>query len=185
MALFNRITRLFRADLHAVLDQIEEPEVIIKNALREMEEALVNTKHRIKLLTRDKQQLLLQREELEESLKTVEGKLQTCLDSDNDDLARNVIKQKLQYMNSLKTINAKGEQTSHKLEEQLNQLDDEQQRITMIQQKLSFIQNEKSSIDESSESLYSDVKDYSQIYSIQEEDIEVALLEEKNKRRTV
>ena len=40
MAIVNRIRRLFRADVHAVLDIIEEPEAILKQAIREMQEAL-------------------------------------------------------------------------------------------------------------------------------------------------
>ena len=36
MALINRISRLFQADFHAVLDQIEEPEQILKQAIRDM-----------------------------------------------------------------------------------------------------------------------------------------------------
>ena len=33
MAIANRITRLFRADVHAVLDIIEEPEAILKQSI--------------------------------------------------------------------------------------------------------------------------------------------------------
>ena len=40
MALITRVSRLFQADLHAVLDRIEEPEVLLKQAVREMEEEL-------------------------------------------------------------------------------------------------------------------------------------------------
>ena len=37
MALITRISRLFTADFHAVLDRIEEPDVLLKHAIREME----------------------------------------------------------------------------------------------------------------------------------------------------
>ena len=40
MALINRVTRLFKADIHAVLDQIEEPEQLLRQAVRDMEEEL-------------------------------------------------------------------------------------------------------------------------------------------------
>ena len=40
MALMTRVARLFRADLHAVLDRIEEPEVLLRQALREMEDGV-------------------------------------------------------------------------------------------------------------------------------------------------
>ena len=34
MPLINRVSRLFRADLHAVLDRIEEPDVLLRQAAR-------------------------------------------------------------------------------------------------------------------------------------------------------
>ena len=40
MPLVDRVARLFRADLHAVMDRIEEPDVLLRQALREMEEEL-------------------------------------------------------------------------------------------------------------------------------------------------
>ena len=40
MALITRISRLFQADFHAVLDRIEEPEQLLKQAIREMEDSL-------------------------------------------------------------------------------------------------------------------------------------------------
>jgi phage shock protein A len=38
MALITRLSRLFQADMHAVLDKIEEPELLLRQAIREMEE---------------------------------------------------------------------------------------------------------------------------------------------------
>ena len=38
MALINRVSRLFKADFNAVLDQIEEPEQLLKQAIRDMED---------------------------------------------------------------------------------------------------------------------------------------------------
>ena len=49
MALINRISRLFKADFHAVLDQIEEPEALLKQAIRDMEDDLASTEQRVSL----------------------------------------------------------------------------------------------------------------------------------------
>ena len=46
MALINRMSRLFTADVHAVLDRIEEPDVLLKHAVREMEEELARNEQR-------------------------------------------------------------------------------------------------------------------------------------------
>ena len=40
MALITRVARLFRADFHAVLDRVEEPDILLRQAIREMEDDL-------------------------------------------------------------------------------------------------------------------------------------------------
>ncbi|MGH8588771.1 MAG: PspA/IM30 family protein, partial [Gammaproteobacteria bacterium] len=50
MALITRVSRLFRSDLHAVLDRIEEPEVLLRQAIREMEAELSSDEQRIRLM---------------------------------------------------------------------------------------------------------------------------------------
>ena len=40
MPILNRVKRLFQADVHAILDAIEEPEAVLKQAIREMQENL-------------------------------------------------------------------------------------------------------------------------------------------------
>ena len=57
MALITRLTRLFEADFHAVLDRIEEPELQLKQAVREMRLALDQDRQRSKLLQHEAAQL--------------------------------------------------------------------------------------------------------------------------------
>ena len=37
MTLINRMSRLFKADVHGILDQLEDPAIALKQAIREME----------------------------------------------------------------------------------------------------------------------------------------------------
>ena len=53
MALIRRVARLITADVHAVLDQIEEPEIVLKQAIREMEEELARQAQHGKWLERE------------------------------------------------------------------------------------------------------------------------------------
>ena len=46
MALITRVSRLFQADFHAVLDRIEDPEALLRQAVREMEEELAHDEQR-------------------------------------------------------------------------------------------------------------------------------------------
>jgi len=68
MALITRISRLFKADFHAVLDQIEEPGQLLKQAIRDMEDELATTEQRITLCAHDQEVLSVRRGELEGSL---------------------------------------------------------------------------------------------------------------------
>ena len=57
MALITRVSRLFQADFHAVLDRIEEPEVLLRQAVREMEEELARDEQHSKVLHHEQGQL--------------------------------------------------------------------------------------------------------------------------------
>ena len=57
MALINRISRLFTADVHAVLDRIEEPDVLLKHAIREMDEELASSEQRVRQLEHERDAL--------------------------------------------------------------------------------------------------------------------------------
>ena len=47
MALIHRVSRLFRADFNAVLDHIEEPELLLRQSIRDMEDELADCDRRI------------------------------------------------------------------------------------------------------------------------------------------
>ncbi len=56
MALITRMTRLFTADLHAVLDRLEEPDVLLKQALREMEDDVALREQRVRYLEHEREE---------------------------------------------------------------------------------------------------------------------------------
>ena len=67
MALINRLTRLVKADFHAVLDNLEEPEQLLKQAIRDMEDELAETEQRVILCVKDQEALELRIAELRSS----------------------------------------------------------------------------------------------------------------------
>ena len=96
MALINRISRLFKADFHAVLDQIEEPAALLKQAIRDMEDDLAGTEQRIALCAHDQQALSVRRKELESAIADFNAQLDLCFKSKKDDLAKGLIKKRLE-----------------------------------------------------------------------------------------
>ena len=92
MALITRVARLFRADLHAVLDRIEEPDILLRQAVRDMEEQLAGDRQRLRLLNHEQEQIESRARELDPTLHDIEEQLQVCFDAGKDDLARALIR---------------------------------------------------------------------------------------------
>ncbi|MCG7888721.1 MAG: PspA/IM30 family protein, partial [Candidatus Thiodiazotropha endolucinida] len=96
MALITRVSQLFRADVNAVLDRMEEPEILLKQAVRDMEEALTKDDHRVKVIELELKQIALRQSELEARLDQVTEELDLCFDTGNEALARTLLKRKLE-----------------------------------------------------------------------------------------
>ncbi|MFK7916026.1 MAG: PspA/IM30 family protein [Pseudomonadales bacterium] len=96
MALLTRFSRLLSADLHAVLDRLEDPQVLLQQAQREMAAALSDQQHQLNAL--EQSLVALERNELSSAsrLQALTAELDLCMDNDNEALARSVIKRRLQ-----------------------------------------------------------------------------------------
>jgi len=176
MALINRFTRLFRADLHAVLDRIEEPTMLLKQAVREMEDALADDAKNLKLTQFEKEQTHALEAELDSLLKQLQLEINLCLDSDNEKLARSVIKRKLELQQRTKCIKQKSDTFEHTISELTERVKTNRGRLIAMQQKLEILQEEQSHQSNNSSLYDAEV-------TISEDDIEVALLREKQARR--
>ena len=95
MALITRVSRLFTADVHAVLDRIEEPEVILKQSIREMADALAHAEQRLQWLASEQTQLEQRASGLTETIVSLDSELDLCFAADEESLARSLIKRKL------------------------------------------------------------------------------------------
>src|SRR5688572_3658387 len=96
MALINRMSRLLTADVHAVLDRIEEPDVLLKHAVREMEEELARGEQRARALAHEHEGLGERQRKAEAALQELGLQLDVCFENDNEELARRIIKRRLE-----------------------------------------------------------------------------------------
>jgi phage shock protein A len=96
MALINRMSRLFTADVHAVLDRIEEPDVLLKHAIREMEEELARGEQRVKQLEHERDALADRHRKVQAVRAELAEQLDICFANGNDALARKIVKRKLE-----------------------------------------------------------------------------------------
>lgn len=96
MALINRMSRLFTADVHAVLDRIEEPDVLLKHAIREMEEEVLETEHRLKQISHEGERLADRERKVQAALVELDEQVGVAFEAGNDELARKLVKRKLE-----------------------------------------------------------------------------------------
>jgi len=174
MALITRLSRLFHADMNAVLDQLEEPDLLLKQAIREMEETLSHNERKIKLLDLEQKKLISKQAEIIQSVADLDQQLTVCFESDKDELARVLIKRKLETTQFLKSVTTQIANSVENVEQLKNQLKEHQSQLSSMKQKADiFNQDSPASNNNGNWDQHS--------FSIQDEDVEVAFLHEKQK----
>ena len=175
MALITRLSRLFRADMHAVLDRIEEPQQLLQQAIREMEEALLQEEQQFKLLEHEQGQLQRRLHGLEQSLEKSEEELDLCFESNKEELARNIIKRRLET-----------ERLGHQLAQQSETM---AERIKQLRPRIEQNRDELQGMRQKAELLASEQPDSYGAESmsssgavVRDDEVEVAFLREKQRR---
>ena len=111
MTLITRITRLFKADLHGILDGLEEPQEVIKQAIRDMEEDIAAQERRLEELRAIMQRLAREAQETTATMQEIESQIDICFAAQNEALARNLIRKRLEMARRAKGIARAQEET--------------------------------------------------------------------------
>jgi phage shock protein A len=139
MALITRVARLFRADLHAVLDRLEEPEALLRQALREMDEAQAQDEQRLKLFVQALGQAASHETDLHEVLAVAEVQLAAALDAGHDDLARAVIRRRLEADQALKALTRRIAKLSASQADMATRVAGQRTRLESMRQKVEVL----------------------------------------------
>ena len=174
MALITRLSRLFTADFHAVLDRLEEPDVLLKQAVREMEDELGRCEQQLARLQHEYQQLLRRETELGETIGELDEQLDLCFASGEETLAKGLVKRKLPQVAMQRTVRANREKAEQDIEAGRERLIEQRQRFEGVRQKAELLS-------ESTEAPLSETSPLSE-FAISEEDVDVAFLKEKRMR---
>ncbi|MDH3428676.1 MAG: PspA/IM30 family protein [Gammaproteobacteria bacterium] len=181
MALINRISRLFRADLHAVLDQIEEPEALLKQAVRDMEDELAACQQRIALCAHDQAALSMRRSEVEKAISEFDAQLDLCFESDQDDLARKLIRKKLEAERLYKRLNARHAANEEYLDEQRTTFEQNDATLDSLRQKAELFAH-RPAVRSDAGSEFDDTRWMARDMAVGEDEVEIAYLREKSTR---
>jgi phage shock protein A len=173
MALVTRLSRLFQADFHAVLDRIEEPDLQLRQAVREMQFVLEQDQQRLKLLQHEATQLDKTTTSTAASLKGFDEELDICLAAKKDDLARDLIRRKLTAEKQLQALQQQSVDIESQRQALDQQIDEQSQQLTSMKQKLELLVNETEHFVNGN---------FNPADTVRNEEVEIALLRAKERR---
>jgi len=94
MGIMTRMLRLCKADVHGVMDQLEDKDLLLKQYLREMEDSLEKKERQIHGMTRNAEQLQRRVVRHREEMEKLETDLNLALEKGKDDIARMLIRRR-------------------------------------------------------------------------------------------
>ena len=178
MKLIKRLNKLITADAHAVLDSIEDPHALLKQAMRDMQAVIEEDQLLLEQTSNNLEKLKQQGLVLQKEREKLNQDLDLCLNSDNEELARNVVKKKLYLVQRLELNHKHNDQAVEKQSQLQARIVDNQQEYQLIAHQAEVLLCELTLKAKQSES-----QPQIQLNSvITEDDIEMALLNEKAKR---
>ncbi len=180
MALINRVSRLFKADLHAVLDQIEEPEQILRQAVRDMEAELAANEQSILRCSQEQDALRNRLQALQPAAKDIGDQLDLCFSSGKDDLAKTLIRKKLEAERVQQQLSARHTAGTAYLEEQRTRLEHNKNTLESLRQKAEVFALRRPSA--SSQPDWDDTGWMTRELNVAESDVVIAFLREKSLR---
>lgn len=95
MAILTRVIRLFKADFHGVMDQLEDKELLLKQYLREMEASLQEKEHQLNQIFKRGETIRRDLELRDEEIDGLEKDLVLSLRKKKDDIAKLLVRKQL------------------------------------------------------------------------------------------
>ena len=181
MAIINRISRLFKADFHAVLDQVEEPQLLLRQAIRDIEDDLDETELQLRHSESERDELNLRCEELERTKNEIDDQLDVCFESEEDDLARDLIKRKLETQRLWSRVSTRLNAADKNIQTLKTSLDENRATLESMRQKADLF-TERSRHDGRPGAEFEDVGWSPRELNVSKADVEVAFLSEKKRR---
>jgi phage shock protein A len=173
MALINRMSRLFTADMHAVLDRIEEPDVLLKHAIREMEEELARGEQRVRTLEHERGALSDRHRKVQGALAELGGQLEVCFAGGNDELARKIVRRQLETERLAKHIAERRTAVEQQIGERRATIDAQREQLDVMRQKAELLAAGPSGADEWGRTEF----------AVGDDEVEVAFLRERQRRQ--
>lgn len=175
MALITRISRLFQADFHAVLDRIEEPDIQLKQAIREMQFDLQQDEQCLLLMQHETETLEQATSQGRQQLPAFDAELDLCFSAGKHELARDLIRRKLETQRQLHHTTLQLARLSSAMGKLEKRIAEHREQLQHMEQKLDLLDTHSSEIP--GQACYTEAR-----HPVRKEEIEIAFLQEQQKR---
>ena len=132
MGLLTRMTTLFKADAHGVVDSIEDRSLLLKQHLREAETELVRKRARFEAVVAEEKQSREASKRLATEMKRLEGDVSLAIDGDKEELARFAIKKLLGLQRRSEQVESRGKQLREECAEVEKELERQEQELSEL-----------------------------------------------------
>jgi len=136
MGLFDRISRLMRANLNDMLSKAEDPEKILEKAIIDMQEDLVQLRQAVASAIASQKRSQQQYNQNQSQANQWQSRAQLALQKGDENLAREALQRKKSYLETANTIKAT-------LNQQTGQVDTLKRNLISLESKISEAKTKK------------------------------------------
>ena len=126
-SIFKRINDVINSNINDLIDKVEDPERMIKQIIREMDENIRYSKEGVITAITSEKQLFRELEQHRTHVEQWQNKAEVAMKNDNEELARAALGQKKEHekiVNRIEPMWRAASRTSNDLKHQLKQLED-------------------------------------------------------------
>jgi phage shock protein A len=173
MALITRLGRLFKADMHAVIDRLEAPDVLLKQAVREMEEAVAAGQRSLAGAEADRKRIGARLAELAQQRERIGDELDLCFEAGNEPLARVLLRRRLHLDRGERVLMQQAEALDADIAARRESVESQRRRLGELRDKAEVFEVTPETGEDAFATPGQDISDA---------DVELALLAEKRRR---
>jgi phage shock protein A len=173
MALITRLGRLFKADMNAVIDRLEAPDILLRQAVREMDDAIAASERALASVAADRERVAARLAVLAAQRGRIADELDLCFAAGNEALARMLLRRRLHLERSERQLQQQGETLEADLADRADKLESQRRRLADLRGQAEVFQVAPDGGDDAFATPGHDIS---------EADVELALLAEKRRR---